>query len=296
MAEYSALPLFTDAYLADTRHLTTLQHGAYLLMLMTAWRTKTCAIPNDDDYLARITGMDKRTWGANKTILLAFWTLDDQQNWVQGRLLDERNYVEKKRNNNVEAGKASALKRLNRRSTTVEKSVNGKPTKTEQLANINSTPTPTPTPTPTVEKDTLSLLPNLPVRDDVKEAIEIYNSVATAIGGTVNQAITPDRRAKVKARLRECGGLDGWRVAMEKARASPYLRGEVNGFKLSLKFVCQQESFASLMEGKYDERKQPEKRATAIQSSLDAVEDAIDERIRTLAQTQGSDPSYSKNL
>ncbi|UEM08088.1 DUF1376 domain-containing protein (plasmid) [Skermanella rosea] len=91
MAEFSALPLFTDAYLADTRHLTTLQHGAYLLMIMTAWRSPDCALPDNDAFLARITGLDKRTWNANKETLLAFWRLNDEQKWVQGRLLDERN-------------------------------------------------------------------------------------------------------------------------------------------------------------------------------------------------------------
>lgn len=119
MAEFPALPLFTDAYMADTRHLTTLQHGAYLLMLMTAWRMPDCALPDDDVFLARITGLDRRTWNKNKAVLLYFWKQDDQHKWNQGRLKDERNYVEQLRNKNAVAGKASALKRQNRQSTTV---------------------------------------------------------------------------------------------------------------------------------------------------------------------------------
>lgn len=154
MAEFSALPLFTDAYLADTRHLSTLQHGAYFLMLMTAWRSKGCSLPNDDAYLAKITGMDKRTWAANKTTLLAFWRLDDQQFWVQGRLLDERNFVEGKRSKNVVAGKASALKRLNRGSTPVAaKEQQDSQQESQQSVNITSTPSPTPSPTPLREEE-----------------------------------------------------------------------------------------------------------------------------------------------
>jgi uncharacterized protein YdaU (DUF1376 family) len=135
MAEYAALPLFTDAYLADTRHLTTLQHGAYLLMLMTAWRSSDCALPLDDVYLARICGMDKRTWAANKDTLLAFWKIGSDAKIRQGRLEDERNYVEQKRNKNSEAGKASALKRKNRDSTGVQPKLNE-----------NATPSPSPSP------------------------------------------------------------------------------------------------------------------------------------------------------
>ncbi len=135
MAQFPALPLFTDAYMADTRHLSTLQHGAYLLMLMTAWRMPDCALPDDDIFLARICGLDKRTWTNNKGILLSFWKKNDEHKWYQGRLKDERNYVAQLANKNSIAGKASALKRLNRGSTNVQ-----------PKSNVNPTPTPTPIP------------------------------------------------------------------------------------------------------------------------------------------------------
>lgn len=118
MAEYPALPLFTDAFLADTLHLNTVQIGAYMLMIMTAWRAPDCALPNDDIFLARICRMDRRTWGHNREVLLSFWHPDGAR-LQQKRLKDERNYVDQKRNINSANGKASALKRLNRGSTTV---------------------------------------------------------------------------------------------------------------------------------------------------------------------------------
>lgn len=135
MAEFPALPLFTDAYLADTIHLTAAQHGAYILLLMAAWRTKECALPNDDEFLARMTRMDKRTWAANKGAVLAFWSLGSDGKLRQGRLSDERNFVEAKRRKQSQAGQASALKRKGRESTDVQPE-----------ANQNPTPTPTPTP------------------------------------------------------------------------------------------------------------------------------------------------------
>lgn len=135
MAEYPALPLFTDAFIADTMHLTTAQVGAYLLILMTAWRSSDCAVPDDDVYLARICRMDKRTWAANKDVIRAFLSVTSQAKLQQKRLTDERKYVEEKRSKNAESGRSSALKRKERHSTNV--ATNRQP-KTNQ-------PTPTPT-------------------------------------------------------------------------------------------------------------------------------------------------------
>jgi uncharacterized protein YdaU (DUF1376 family) len=133
MAEFPVLPIFTDAYLADTRHLTAAQHGAYLLLLMSAWRTKDCALPNDDNFLSRCAAMDMRTWKANKDVVMAFWRLDETQKFRQARLTDERKNADNIRNRNVQAGIASALKRKERHST-------GVATKTLQSVNKTSTP------------------------------------------------------------------------------------------------------------------------------------------------------------
>jgi uncharacterized protein YdaU (DUF1376 family) len=137
MAEFPALPIFTDAYLADTRHLSAAQHGAYLLLLMMAWRLPDCALPDNDETLAKWCSMDKRTFLKNKDAIMSFWSRNDAGKFVQKRLLDERKYVVQLRSKNSEAGKASALKRLNRGSTSVQPKVNE-----------TSTPTPTPTPIP----------------------------------------------------------------------------------------------------------------------------------------------------
>ena len=53
LAEFPALPLFTDAYMADTDHLTDAEHGRYLKLLILLWRTPGQRIPNDDGWLAR---------------------------------------------------------------------------------------------------------------------------------------------------------------------------------------------------------------------------------------------------
>lgn len=119
MAEFPALPIFTDAFIADTLHLTAAQTGAYFMLLMCAWRTKDCCLPNDDNKLAAFARMDKRSWNTNRDIILAFWHIKDDGHLYQKRLRDERKYAEDRRNQAIQAGKASALKRKGRHSTDV---------------------------------------------------------------------------------------------------------------------------------------------------------------------------------
>lgn len=85
------IPFWVDDYRRDTRHLTTEEHGAYLLLLMAAWESPSTSLPDDDDMLARIAGVQCDRWAAVKRIVMAFWTLDRRSNrWVQKRLKKER--------------------------------------------------------------------------------------------------------------------------------------------------------------------------------------------------------------
>jgi len=54
------MPLYVGDYLRDTRDLNTLQHGAYLLLIMHYWQHD--ALPSDDARLAAITGLAVAQW------------------------------------------------------------------------------------------------------------------------------------------------------------------------------------------------------------------------------------------
>src|ERR1700704_903656 len=54
------MPLYVGDYLRDTRDLNTLQHGAYLLLIMHYWQHD--ALPSDDARLAAIAGVSVAQW------------------------------------------------------------------------------------------------------------------------------------------------------------------------------------------------------------------------------------------
>lgn len=134
VAEFPALPLWTDAYLGDTTHLTALEHGVYLLLLMIAWRTGDATLPDDDVLLARYAKLTNRQWARVKPVIAAFFAIENGR-WTQRRLTDEFILVRRKREAQIANGQASALKRKGRHST-----------KREPSDSQASTPTPTPTP------------------------------------------------------------------------------------------------------------------------------------------------------
>jgi uncharacterized protein YdaU (DUF1376 family) len=131
MAKHPALMLWTDAYLSDTRHLTTAQHGAYLLLLMTMWRSETCSVPDNDDYLALVTGMDVRTWKKNRPVIETFLQRSEGNALSQKRLLIERKYADEIAAKRAAAGRESARIRGAITPTHVEHMPNGCSTNVE---------------------------------------------------------------------------------------------------------------------------------------------------------------------
>lgn len=140
MADFPALPLWTDAYIADTAHLTNEEHGVYLRLLMFAWRTPDCALPDDDKRLAIMVGVSPRKWAALRPVLVQFWTVKDGS-WTQKRLQSERDFVKRQ----SEAGRAGAEARW--RGKSLKKKDTGDATAyAKPMRSVCDLDAPTPTP------------------------------------------------------------------------------------------------------------------------------------------------------
>jgi uncharacterized protein YdaU (DUF1376 family) len=93
MSEYAWMPFYVADYLADTGHLTTLQHGAYLLLIMHYWQTG--ALPRDDHQLALIARLPAKQWQSNRDVLARLFG----RKWTHKRIDAELERAEKKRKN-----------------------------------------------------------------------------------------------------------------------------------------------------------------------------------------------------
>src|SRR3982750_4820374 len=65
------MPFYVADYLGDTEHLSTLQHGAYCLLLFSYWRRGN--LPDDDQQLANITKMPLEDWLGHRPVLKALF-------------------------------------------------------------------------------------------------------------------------------------------------------------------------------------------------------------------------------
>ena len=135
------MPLWTDAYLADTHpDLTLEEHGCYMLLLMAAWRRPRCALPDDDAWFCRWLGVHGNKWRTLRaSILDRFFTQIDEgfgREFVQKRLRKERDFLEEQSRKQRER----ASKRWAKSNT-----ANGLADPAAYAASGNA-PTPTPTP------------------------------------------------------------------------------------------------------------------------------------------------------
>jgi len=110
-----------------------------------------------------------------------------------------------------------------------------------------------------VVKETTSSPPLPP--HDVREMVKRWNDFATKHGLKAVQKITKARRGRADARLRDCGGMEGFDAALEKIRGSPGLLGDNDrGWKVHFDFVLSESNFTKIMEGNYDNwREKPSK-------------------------------------
>ena len=198
-----ALPWFFDAYLVDTIHLKTVEHGAYLLLLGHAWK-QGGYLPDDDARLAAMTFLAPDQWLQIKGAVMSFWTLS-KRGWSQKRLLKELRYVHDASNRRREAGKKGGQVSARKR-----KRKEGSNATAMLQPGLSNAQAPTPTPT-LVDKST--------------EDAALFERAAEVLGKGQGALITKLKRAKG-------GSIPLARAALETAATKhdpkSYLWGVVN--------------------------------------------------------------------
>ena len=102
------MQLYVSDYLADTAHLTTEEHGAYLLLLFNYWQTGS---PLRKDRLSFVARTSNERWPSVEETLKDFFH-DDGKSWTHFRVEADLEAVRLKQKTNSNAGKASARARM----------------------------------------------------------------------------------------------------------------------------------------------------------------------------------------
>jgi uncharacterized protein YdaU (DUF1376 family) len=240
-------PMYPSDFEAKTSHLTIAEDGAYNRLLRICWMTPGCTMPADEAWIMRraraVTDDDK---AAVLAVLAEFFTIENGRysNAKLMRVFREANEAhEKRKNAGSKGGKAKAA--------------NYKDILPSNAKAMLKQPEPEPEPYISNRDTNVSLALSAPEpASPIAEAVNIYNQTAEATGWPKVQKLTPARSQALKARLRDCGGIDGWRIAMDKGKASDFLCGRTpkvwNG--CGFDWITKQANFAKLMEGNYDNR------------------------------------------
>jgi len=137
MAEFAAIPLFTDAWLADTGHLTRAERGLYMDLLILIWRSPGCRVPNDHEWIGRKLRVDENERDTLSQTISEFCFRDGGY-IMQRRLLEEFSYVAGKRKLQSERAKSRWSK---------EKDL------CRGIADVGIAPSPSPSPSPVLSKE-----------------------------------------------------------------------------------------------------------------------------------------------
>ena len=104
------MPLYVGDYLGDTGHLTTAQHGAYLLLMMHYWRKGE--LPDDDRQLSKIAKLPLRTWCEYRPTLQDFFYEGWKHKRIDAELAKMLHVSQKRAIAGQKGGIGSALARM----------------------------------------------------------------------------------------------------------------------------------------------------------------------------------------
>ncbi|MEE5079541.1 DUF1376 domain-containing protein [Pseudomonas alliivorans] len=135
MAALPYMQLYVADYLADTMHLTTEEHGAYLLLIFNYWQTGK---PIPVTRLARIARLSNERWTDVERSLHEFFNERDNE-WVHDRIERDLEAVHATQSQRIAAGKASAEARKQAAKSRKPKAANARSTPVKIPLNENAT-------------------------------------------------------------------------------------------------------------------------------------------------------------
>lgn len=94
------MPLYVAEYIADTMHLTALEHGAYLLLIMHYWQKGR--LPDDDRKLASIARVTPEQWSDMRSTIAEFF----EPGWTHTRIDSELKRAQESYERRAAAGRA----------------------------------------------------------------------------------------------------------------------------------------------------------------------------------------------
>ena len=116
MAALPYMQLYIADYLADTKHLSAEEHGAYLLLMFNYWQTGK---PIPKNRLAKIARLTNERWADVEPSLREFFC-DNGEEWVHLRIEEDLASVREKLTKKSAAGKASVQARRSRKEADVQ--------------------------------------------------------------------------------------------------------------------------------------------------------------------------------
>lgn len=123
------------------------------------------------------------------------------------------------------------------------------------------------------------------VPDDLETAMADWNALARELGLSAVAHLTGSRKSKLRARLKEAGGITGWRFALEKIRAAQWMHGDNDlKWKVTFDWMIRPDRFAQVMEGQHDQRQG--RRRSAAETNRAAFAEMIARADREAANPQ----------
>jgi len=231
-------------YVSHTRHLSPIEDIAYR-RLLDAYYLSERPLNSGITIVARQIGM--REFEQEVQLVLEEFFLLSDDGWTNQRADKEIAHFHSKIEQASRAGKASAERRLNARSTDVQPTNNHKPiTNNQEPIYIE--------PTVLVHSPKVERTPSAPI----SEIVEMFNTKLPQLPRC--EVLNDSRKKAISARWRDVvaeqkftkkQGLEWFSNFFEHIGTSKFLTGKVKPWRADVDFIFKPTSFARIVEGAY---------------------------------------------